>query len=147
MSDTSTIRPNQLLTFLVATAGCVLIFTTTERCFEKADVRNAITMVKTLQSGAGTKRIPDALIAKHPDAQAHAIIWSGERTNSMYGFVRVRAAVPGSGSVHEYLFDVNLAGQRLHPANEKARTLFETLRSKQQPQPSANPETQAPTAP
>ena len=64
----------------------------------------------------------------HPGVDPQRIAWSGVVTDSHYGFVRVRAAVPGPSEVLEYLFDVNLAGQRLHPGNDRARALLEQLR-------------------
>jgi len=113
---------------LIAAASCLLMISTTEKCFDAADKRSAITMVKVLRANRDAPTLPEAMIEQHAGATSAAIGWSATITDSHYGFVRVRAAVPGAGEVTEYLFDVNLAGNRLHPANDLARELMTRLR-------------------
>lgn len=115
---------------MLAAASSFMIFTTTESCFIKADIRNAITMVQTLKAGPSTTTIPEALAAQHPGASISSIGWDGEVTDNCYGFVRVRAAVPSPKEVVVYFFDVNLSGQRLHPGNQRAQKLLEDLQGK-----------------
>lgn len=121
------------LVVVLAAVSSFMIFITTERCFIKADIRNAITMVKTLRTSPGAPTIPEALVKKHPSASMASIGWDGELTDNCYGFVRVRAAVPAPSEVALYYFDVNLSGQRLHPANDKAAALMEALRPSPKP--------------
>ena len=117
------------LVVVLAAVSSFMIFITTERCFIKADIRNAITMVKTLRTSPGALTIPEALVKRHPGSSMASIGWDGELTDNCYGFVRVRAAVPAPGEVEPYYFDVNLSGQRLHPANDKAAALMDSLRA------------------
>ena len=119
---------HRLLLVLIAAASSFLIFTTSERCFIKADVRNAITMAQTLRAHPEAPTIPEALLVLHPNVHSSAVEWTGQLNDSFYGFVRVRARVPGTEPVL-YLFDVNLAGQRLHPGNEAARELMGKLQN------------------
>lgn len=116
---------------MLAAASSFMIFTTTESCFIKADIRNAITMVQTLRAAPGATTIPQALKIAHPNVQVSQIGWDGEVTDNCYGFVRVRVAVPAPKEVILYFFDVNLSGQRLHPGNERARQLLQGLRKKE----------------
>lgn len=116
------------LLIVLALVTSIAIFNTSERCFGNADRRNAITMVQSLRARPGAPTIPDALVQRHPGSTLDTIRWSATITDVTYGFVRVRAAVPAPGAVEEYLFDVNLAGQRLHPANEASRALMLSLR-------------------
>jgi len=113
----------------LAAATSFVIFLTTEKCFQSADVRNAITMVQSLKASAEAPTIPAALAARHPGVDLNQVAWSGTLTENCYGFVRVRAAVPGKGAIIEYLFDVNLSGQRLHPANPLAKELMMGLQA------------------
>ena len=114
-------------TWLLAAATSFMIFITTERCFSQADVRSAVKMVTTLRATDDAMTIPQAICQQHAALKPDDIAWSGMLTDNCYGFVRVRAAVPGRGQVIEYLFDVNLTGQRLHPANGQARQLMKSL--------------------
>ena len=119
---------------MFAAATSFMIFTTTESCFIKADIRNAITMVKTLKAAPNATTIPKALQANHPGVALSSIGWDGEVTDNCYGFVRVRAAVPAPKEVVIYFFDVNLSGQRLHPGNERARQLLTGIRKSSLPE-------------
>ena len=130
--DDSMESKRRSLVVVLAAVSSFMIFITTERCFIKADIRNAITMVKTLRSAPEHPTIPEALVKRHPEASLASIGWDGELTNNCYGFVRVRAAVPAPGEVAVYYFDVNLSGQRLHPANDKASALMANLRAPSQ---------------
>ncbi len=121
---------NRWLVIMLAAASSFMIFTTTESCFIKADIRNAITMVQTLKAGPNSTSIPDAIKAQHPEISISSIGWDGEVTDNCYGFVRVRAAVPAPKEVILYFFDVNLSGQRLHPGNQRATQLLENVRRK-----------------
>lgn len=124
---------------LIAAFSSYLIFATTNRCFGEADVRNAIRMVQTLRADPDAKTIPQAILANHPHVRLQPITWSGEITDDFYGFVRVLAVVPAvegaRKTAERYLFDVNLTGQRVHPANEDSRLLMGGL----QPSPSQEP--------
>ena len=84
-------------------------------------------MVKTLRPGPNQPTVPEALQNLHPGLQATSIGWDGEVTDNCYGFVRIRAAVPAPQQMDIYFFDVNLSGQRLHPANDKARKLLSDI--------------------
>lgn len=116
------------LMILLALVTSIAIFNTSERCFGQADQRNAITLVQTLRAHQAAPTIPEALVAQHRGATAETIAWSATLTDVTFGFVRVRAAVPAPGGVVEYRFDVNLAAQRLHPANDTSRALMLALR-------------------
>ena len=120
--------PQRTIFSLLAIASSFMIYLTTEQCFVQADVRNAITMVQTLRLEPTSPSIPDAILQKHPGTKRTSISWQGHVTESCYGFVRVRAAVPAPGKVTEYLFDVNISGQKLHPANKRAKELMLNLR-------------------
>ena len=120
---------HRTLVVTLAAISSFMIFITTERCFIQADIRNAITMVKTLRTNSGAQTIPEAMVQAHPGATLNSIGWDGELTDNCYGFVRVRAADPAPGEVILYFFDVNLSGQRLHPANDKAHALMTGLKS------------------
>lgn len=121
----------RVLITLFALVSTFLIFSTTERCFENADVKNAITMTQTLRASDQALTIPEALCKKHQGVQPTDITWSGTLTDSFYGFVRVRAAVPAPNQVQEYFFDVDLSAQRLHPATENSKALMQSLRDGQ----------------
>ena len=121
---------NRWLIVTLAAVSSFMIFTTTESCFVKADIRNAVNMVQTLKAGPNSTTIPEALKARHPDVSIASIGWDGEITDNYYGFVRVRAAVPAPKEVILYFFDVNLSGQRLHPGNERATQLLQDIREK-----------------
>ena len=116
----------RLLMILLAAASSFMLFQTTERCFAEADIRNAITLAQHLRASGDAETIP-AMLAREHNVEVKAITWTGIVTDNHYGFVRVRAAVPGPKDVIEYFFDVNLAGQRLHPANDLARNLMRNL--------------------
>ena len=132
MADSEPHRSSSQRTMMamLAIASSFLIYLTTEQCFSKADVRNAITMVQTLKATPSSPSIPEAIVARHPGISLHSISWQGTVTESCYGFVRVRVAVPSPGAVTEYLFDVNISGQRLHPANTLSKELMLSLREK-----------------
>ena len=124
---------------LLAAASSFLLFVTSERCFERADLRSAVTLVQTLRARPGAPTIPEALVDRHPGTRVEEIRWSATLTDKHYGFVQVRAEVPAPGRAGQggagaerpaatvYIFDVNLAGQRLHPGNDPARDLFAEL--------------------
>ena len=115
------------LMWLLALAGCYMIFSTTERCFDQADVRNAITFAQHLRANPDAPTIPEALVSRHPGVAPAQIHWTGVLNSKFYGFVRVEAHVPGQMESTVYIFDVNLAGQRLHPGNEQAREVMVSL--------------------
>jgi hypothetical protein len=119
----------QLLFLLLAGASSFLIFLTSERCFEQADARNAIEFAKMLRANPQAPTIPEALSVLHPDVHSSAVLWSAQLNDTFYGFVRVRVSVPARDTPVEYVFDVNLAGQRLHPGNDAARDLMQKLGS------------------
>ena len=134
---------------LLAAASSYLLFATTERCFESADRRNAVMLVQTLRVRPGAPTIPEALVDRHRGTRVEDIQWSATLTDKHYGFVRVRAEVPDAGGPGGeaaggtrggadqgggpgggptvYVFDVNLAANRLHPGNDDARALFGEL--------------------
>ena len=128
--------PQKTIMTMLAIASSFLIYMTTEKCFAEADVRNAITMVQTLRIEPTHPSLPEAIVRKHPGIKPSTIAWQGYVTESCYGFVRVRAAVPAPGQVTEYLFDVNISGQKLHPANQKAKDLMLDLRAHNVKEPS-----------
>lgn len=133
---------NRWLIVTLAAVSSFMIFTTTESCFVKADIRNAVNMVQTLKAGPSGSTIPEALKARHPGVSIASIGWDGEITDNHYGFVRVRAAVPAPKEVILYFFDVNLSGQRLHPGNQLATQLLQDLRGKSEKAPA--PPSQSP---
>jgi hypothetical protein len=105
--------------------GLVVIFATTERCFDNADLKNAQKMVQTLRAQPGSPTIPEAIAAEHPGAGP--IAWQSELRDKFFGFVHVTGVLSDAGKPIVYEFDVNLAGQRLHPGNERAKALMEKL--------------------
>ncbi len=115
------------LVALIAAVSCFMLFMTTERCFEQADRRNAIEMVRGLRAHDGAMTIPEALAQRHPSVRRSDYGWHATVTDKYYGFIRVQTLVPESADAVEYLFDINLAGQRLHPANERAKSLMREL--------------------
>ena len=135
MADAGMSGPSSQRTIMIllATASSFFIYMTTEQCFAQADVRNAITMVQTLRAAPDVPSIPEAILLKHPNIKIESISWQGNVTDSCYGFVRVRAGVPAPGEVTEYLFDVNISGQRLHPANKRTKELMLNLRQQMNP--------------
>jgi hypothetical protein len=128
MSSESMPISHRILLALILTAGCVLIMTSTEQCFDNADVKNALKVVQLTKASDAAPTIPEALALKHRGVKTSEIGWSGRVTNSCYGFVRVRAAVPAPGHVAEYIFDVDVGQRRLHPANDNARGLMTALK-------------------
>jgi len=112
---------------LLAAASSFMIFMTTERCFESADDRNAISMVQNLRATPQAMTIPDAVLLAHPTAKRDDLTWSASLTDEFYGFVRVTLAVNAPHDHATYLFDVDLTGNRLHPANDAAGTLMKQL--------------------
>lgn len=131
-------RHRKTLIAVLAAASSFMLFMTTESCFEEADRRNATTLVQHLRTHPEAQTILEALLNRHREATQQTIRWHATLTDNYYGFVRVSASVPTSEGEQDYLFDVNLAGQRIHPANDSARELMVTLGHPEAPkQPSA----------
>jgi len=133
LPDDSSSSHHRTLYLLLALSTSFLIFISSERCFDNADHRNAITMVQTLRAKPGAMTIPDAIVLRHDGVKQSEILWHAALTDKYYGFVRVAARFTSKGQPVEYLFDVNLSGQRLHPANVLAREVMGALGDDTQP--------------
>jgi hypothetical protein len=122
------------LVVLIAASSAFAMFMTTERCLADADRQNAVAMVQHLKASPLAPTIPAALEALYPQLDPQDIHWHALVTDNHYGFVRVTARLRLPAGPRDYVFDVSLTGNKLHPGNALAKELMENLKKTKTPQ-------------
>ncbi len=99
-----------LLTAIAAAVSVVYL----QHRFDAADVKAAVALAQSYKAPSG-RTLPDVILADRPGA---AMDWSGAETSSCFQHVRVEAHVsPKDGPPVVYMFDVDINGPSIHPAN------------------------------
>lgn len=96
-----------------------------QRRFESADAHAGLEIVQGYRSSANAT-VPELLVYHHPNATPE---WSTKMQSACFQHIRVEAQVtdPPGGTTTSYVFDVDINGPVIHPANDSGRKIIAEL--------------------